>query len=84
MESISNFNYILSSDESDDQIDDSESNLDKLLNLDSPIVKFPEKIKHTKYLQTEASMHKSTSVPKLDLGKVLTKYQPIKHVDIAE
>ncbi len=80
MENIQMFNYILTSS------DESESCSEKgsiLSNLESPLMNFPEKIKHKKYLSTEISDY-GQNVPKLDFSKLLNKYTPIKSIDVIE
>ena len=80
MENIQMFNYILTSS------DDSETYSDKgssMSNLESPLIKFPEKIKQKKYLSTEISDY-GQNVPKLDFSKLLNKYTPIKAINVVE
>ena len=77
IENIQMFNYILTSDESENFSEKGSS----LCNLESPLIKFPEKIKQTKYLSTEISDY---NVPKLDFSKLLNKYTPLKAIDVVE
>ena len=80
MENIQLFNYLLKSSE------ESESYSDKgswMSNLESRLMKFPEKIKQQKYLSTEIS-YCGQYVPKLDFSKLLKKYTPIKSMDVVE
>lgn len=83
MENIELFGYILSSDESESTGTNNSANLDNIIALESPIIKFPEKIKQPKYLATDMSDH-NQAVPKLDFSKVLSKYTPVKKIDIVE
>lgn len=55
-------------------------------NLESPIVKFPEKVKMKKELsfQQNMSLPSLLAVPKLDLTKVKEKYSTQNKVEIAE
>ena len=78
MENIQMFNYyILTSDESENYSEKGSS----FCTLESPLIKFPEKIKQTKYLSTEISEY---NVPKLDFSKLLNKYSPIKAINVIE
>ena len=77
IENIQMFNYILTSDESENFSEKGSS----LCNLESPLIKFPEKIKQTKYLSTEISDY---NVPKLDFSKLLNKYTPLKSIEVVE
>ena len=79
MENIEMFGYILSSSDESEET----HNEDVMINLESPIIKFPEKIKQPKYLVTDISEY-NQQIPKLDLTKVLMKYQPLKHIDVVE
>jgi hypothetical protein len=76
------FGYISSSDE---EIDD-ESDNRSMMNLESPVVIFPEKIKMKKPIislnNTVSNMQ--TAIPKLDLSLVKAKYHAPKNVQIAE
>lgn len=83
MENIELFGYILSSDSDNESENNNSANLDNIINLESPIIKFPEKIKQPKYLATDMSEH-NQAVPKLDLSKVLLRYQPLKRIDVVE
>ena len=80
MENIQLFNYILTSSEESESYSDKGSSMS---NLESPLMKFPEKIKQQKYLSTEISDY-GQSVPKLDFSKLLKKYTPIKSIDVVE
>ena len=80
MENIQLFNYILTSSEESESYSDKGSSMS---NLESPLMKFPEKIKQQKYLSTEISDY-GQSVPKLDFSKLLKKYTPIKTIDVVE
>ena len=80
MENIQMFNYILTSSEESDNCSEKGSILS---NLESPLMNFPEKIKHKKYLSTEISDY-GQNVPKLDFSKLLNKYTPIKSIDVIE
>ena len=77
IENIQMFNYILTSDESENYSEKGSS----FCTLESPLIKFPEKIKQTKYLSTEISEY---NVPKLDFSKLLNKYTPLKSIDVVE
>ena len=83
MENIELFGYILSSESDNESEHNNSANLDNIINLESPIIKFPEKIKQPKYLATDMSEH-NQAVPKLDLSKVLLRYQPLKRIDVVE
>ena len=48
---------------------------------DSPLVQFPNKIKHKRYLTTTASNNNEILVPKLDLSTIIKKYKPIDRKD---
>jgi hypothetical protein len=80
MENIQMFDYILTSSESSDQ---NSIKSDNASSLESPIIKFPEKIKQPKYLVTDMSDY-GQNVPKLDFTKLLTKYQPLKQIEVVE
>ena len=80
MENIQLFNYILTSSEESESYSEKGSSMS---NLESPLMKFPEKIKQQKYLSTEISDY-GQSVPKLDFSKLLKKYTPIKSIDVVE
>ena len=77
IENIQMFNYILTSDESENYSEKGSS----FCTLESPLIKFPEKIKQTKYLSTEISEY---NVPKLDFSKLLNKYTPLKSIEVVE
>ena len=79
MENIQLFDYILTSSESEENSVKS----DNASSLESPIIKFPEKIKQPKYLATDMSDY-GQNVPKLDFTKLLTKYQPLKQIEVVE
>ena len=79
MDKISILDYISSSEE-DDNGEDS-NNDDFLLNLESPIVKLPQKIKIP---QNKSFTGISLKIPKLDLTNVKSKYHNPKNVEIAE
>ena len=79
MENIQLFDYILTSSESEENSIKS----DNASSLESPIIKFPEKIKQPKYLATDMSDY-GQNVPKLDFTKLLTKYQPLKQIEVVE
>ena len=79
MENIQMFDYILTSSESEENSIKS----DNASSLESPIIKFPEKIKQPKYLVTDMSDY-GQNVPKLDFTKLLTKYQPLKQIEVVE
>lgn len=64
-------------------------------NLDSPFMHLPKKITQKKYLFTEISegnnlsvtnskLNKTMTIPKLDFSLVMTKYQPVKKINIIE
>ena len=57
--------------------------LENELNLESPIIKFPEKIKQRKYLATDISEHNQI-IPKLDFSTVLGNYKPLKKINVIE
>jgi hypothetical protein len=96
LENIANFGYILTEDsnESQDRIksfyeDDNDNLIDQLGNdddnnfcCDSPLVQFPNKIKHKRYLTTTASNNNEILVPKLDLSAIIKKYKPIDRKDL--
>lgn len=79
MENIQMFDYILTSSESEENSIKS----DNASSLESPIIKFPEKIKQPKYLATDMSDY-GQNVPKLDFTKLLSKYQPLKQIEVVE
>ena len=81
MENIQMFDYILTSSEESDNSQTKKS--DTISNLESPLMKFPEKIKQPKYLTTDINDY-SQNIPKLDFSKVLSKYTPVKHIDVVE
>ena len=80
MENIQLFNYLLKSSEESESYSDKGSSMS---NLESPLIKFPEKIKQKKYLSTEISDY-GQNVPKLDFSKLLNKYTPIKAINVIE
>ncbi len=96
LENIANFGYILTEDsnESQDRIksfyeDDNDNLIDQLGNdddnnfcCDSPLVQFPNKIKHKRYLTTTASNNNEILVPKLDLSAIIKKYKPIDRKEL--
>jgi hypothetical protein len=90
MDNIAFLDYILSSDGSKNQDSENESNNGNYLNLDSPVVQLPQKIRQNSTLIKEKP--KQTLgiglglglIPKLDFSKVNSKYQQLKHVEIAE
>ena len=82
MENIQMFDYILTSSEGSGNSNNRKSET-TISNLESPIIKFPEKIKQPKYLTTDENDY-SQNIPKLDFTKVLSKYTPVKHIDVIE
>ncbi len=82
MENIAIFGYISSSD---DEIED-ESDNRSMMNLESPVVIFPEKIKMRKPIVSlnNTMSNLQMSIPKLDLSIVKAKYHASKNVEIAE
>ena len=84
MENIELFGYIQSSDEESNGDKTSNSAyLENELNLESPIIKFPEKFKQRKYLATDISEHNQI-IPKLDFSTVLGNYKPLKKMNVIE
>jgi len=83
MENIALYGYISSSDE-DDNIEESDNR--SMMNLDSPIVVLPEKIKMKKQniSLNHTVSHTQMSIPKLDLSCLKAKYHAYKNVEIAE
>ena len=81
MENIQMFDYIITSSEESDNSQNKKS--ETISNLESPLMKFPEKIKQPKYLTTDINDY-SQNIPKLDFSKVLSKYTPVKHIDVVE
>jgi hypothetical protein len=84
---------ILDNLSSSDEIDDNDSLEDNFLNLESPVVKFPEKIKMKKGVynisssttnQNNKSLSIALPIPKLDLTNVKAKYHNLKNIEIAE
>ena len=82
MENIELFDYILTitSNSSSNSESNSERNSNLNLSLESPVIKFPEKIKQKKYLKTEISNNK---FPKLDFSK-LKNNLPLKQITIID
>lgn len=86
MDKISILDYISSSEDENEEEDDDEN----YLQIDSPIVKLPDKIKIPKLGQviTNHNQNKSfsgtLSIPKLDLSTVNAKYHHPKNIQIAE
>ena len=72
-------NHFSSSDEEDDDNSDNNS----MLNLDSPIVIFPDKIKNQNMSQNKSCIE-PLKIPKLDLTGVKAKYHNIKNIQISE
>ena len=81
MENIQMFDYILTSSEESDTSQTKKS--ETISNLESPLMKFPEKIKQPKYLTTDINDY-SQNIPKLDFSKVLSKYTLVKDIDVVE
>ena len=78
MENIEMFDYILSSSSI------SEENSNQNHSLESPVIKFPEKIKQKKCLTTDIHNYKKKP-PKLDFSKLLIeKYPPLKQIKIID
>lgn len=86
MDKISILDYISSSEDENEEEEDDEN----YLQIDSPIVKLPDKIKIPKLGQviTNHNQNKSfsgtLSIPKLDLSTVNAKYHHPKNIQIAE
>jgi hypothetical protein len=86
MDKISILDYISSSDDENEDDDDDEN----FLQIDSPVVKLPEKIKIPKLGQIISNHHQNKSfsgalsIPKLDLTTVNAKYHHPKNIQIAE
>lgn len=80
MDKITALDYISSSDEAEEET----SQDDNLYNLESPVVKFPEKIKMKKGVYHNKSISIGMPIPKLDLTNVKAKYHNAKNVEIAE
>jgi len=83
MENIQMFNYILTSSEEESDNSTNKKSENTISNLESPLMKFPIKIKQKKILSTEINDN-SQNIPKLDFSKVLSKYTPVKHIDVIE
>ena len=78
MENIEMFDYILSSSSI------SEENSNQNHSLESPVIKFPEKIKQKKCLTTDIHNYKKKP-PKLDFSKLLIeKYPPLKQIKVID
>ncbi len=77
IDKISFLDYISSDEEESDEISDDRHSL----NLESPVIKFPEKVKNPQLGKVNQSF--SMSVPKLDLSGVKEKYHAPKHIQIA-
>ena len=78
MENIEMFDYILTSS----SISDENSNQNH--SLESPVIKFPEKIKQKRCLTTDIYNYKKKP-PKLDFSKLLLeKYPPIKQIKVID
>ena len=78
MENIEMFDYILSSSSL------SEENSNQNHSLESPVIKFPEKIKQKKCLTTDIHNYKKKP-PKLDFSKLLIeKYPPLKQIKVID
>jgi hypothetical protein len=82
MENIALFGYISSSEEENEEESDNRS----MMNLESPVVIFPEKIKMKKPIVSlnNTISNMQMSIPKLDLTLVKAKYHAAKNVQIAE
>jgi hypothetical protein len=85
MDKISILDYISSSEEDNDEEEEDES----YLQIESPVVKFPEKNKIPKLGQFNHNLQNKSfsgtlSVPKLDLSNVKAKYHHPKNIEIAE
>ncbi len=81
MEKITFLNYLSSDDDENEECSD-EDNV--FLNLDSPVVKIPEKIKLPKLEDKNKTFCGGINVPKLDLTVVKEKYHNPKNVEVAE
>ena len=78
MENIEMFDYILCSSSI------SEENSNQNHSLESPVIKFPEKIKQKKCLTTDIHNYKKKP-PKLDFSKLLIeKYPPLKQIKVID
>jgi hypothetical protein len=84
MDKISILDYISSSEDENEEEEDDEN----YLQLDSPVVKLPDKIKIPKLANSNHIQNKSfsgtLSIPKLDLSTVNAKYHHPKNIQIAE
>jgi hypothetical protein len=81
MERISFLNYLSSDDDENEEFSD-EDNV--FLNLDSPVVKLPDKIKLPKLEDKNKTFSGGMNIPKLDLTVVKEKYHNPKNVEVAE
>jgi hypothetical protein len=85
MEKIEILGYITSSNDENESDDDDRNS--SMFNLESPVVKFPEKIKMNKGYADHVNKTASNiklPIPKLDLTEVKAKYHAAKNVEIAE
>lgn len=82
MENIALFGYISSSQ---DENEGDESDNRSMMNLESPVVVFPEKIKMKPIVSLNNTVsNMQMSIPKLDLSLVKAKYHAPKNIQIAE
>ena len=83
MENIALFGYISSSEDEKEEIDTDNRSM---MNLESPVVIFPEKIKMNKPIVSlnNTISNMQMSIPKLDLSLVKAKYHAPKNIEIAE